>query len=607
MKVFGRARGRKTLLAAVVIGTVAAGGVIGASASAAPPYETEASLTAVTFAQETVVSGANAKLTGQWSLPDGARTPAGFVVDLPEGLQGLKDSFDLVDPHDETMGRCVVTMTQIICDLDSAYLAAHPRNVKGEFAFWAEVTTDVSTGTHVTYDFDGIEATVKVEPAAATCTDCTFEGRKAAKWGKLDRETGIILWGVELPSPATGYVGGQTVTVVERLGDNQEWERTGAGVPKIFVRGSNEFDSNGKPINWATVGGRVGASITETTDGVVVSFTAEEGWHYALQGMSRITDDGASTSYDNAADITIAGGEPVSVSTRVVRQGGSGTGSGETGESGESVGQFSITKNVRWFGAEPVENLAFTGTYTVTTPAGVVTEGDFEVVAGQTWTSPEFTSGSVVHLTEIAPTEPASVDWAAPSFSENDFTVASAETIEVTLTNEARLVQGAFSAAKRVVGDAADKVASDAAFTLAYEYAAGAGFEAGSGTLTLPVDGTVVTSPKLPVGAVVEISEVAPVAIEGATWDAPKLSATSVTIGRDEVVHVIVTNTLTKTPTPEPSPTPSKGVESEFHTPTPDDRLASTGGQPPYGLMSVGAILLIAGLGLVARRRSVRA
>ncbi|RZI80969.1 MAG: hypothetical protein EOO67_18995, partial [Microbacterium sp.] len=325
--VFQRARS-KTLLAAVVLGAMAAGGTIATSAIAAPPYETDATLTSVTFVQETVASGANAKLTGKWSLPDDAGTPAGFVVDLPEGLKGLKDSFDLLDPDEKTMGHCVVTSTQIVCDLDSAYLAAHPRNVKGDFAFWAQVLTEVSTDTEVTYDFDDLTASVTVTPAVSSCPGCTFQGRNNAKSGTLDRETDVIRWSVDVASPATGFTGGQKVQVTERLGANQTWERTAADTPKIYVIGTNTYADTGIPTGWAVVDSRVGTTVEETADGVVVSFTAEEGWHYSLHGYSRITDGGAAETYTNEADIRIGDESVVPVRGAVVRQGGNGTGSG---------------------------------------------------------------------------------------------------------------------------------------------------------------------------------------------------------------------------------------------------------------------------------------
>ena len=101
-------RARRSLSAAVVavMGAVLALTAVTA-AHAAPPYETEATLTDVSFVSQTVESGKRTELTGSWSLPNNPSTPAGFVVDLPAELSGLTDSFDLRDPSGLRMKRGV--------------------------------------------------------------------------------------------------------------------------------------------------------------------------------------------------------------------------------------------------------------------------------------------------------------------------------------------------------------------------------------------------------------------------------------------------------------------------------------------------------------------
>jgi hypothetical protein len=436
--------------AALIVGTVIAVATVSA-AHAAPPYETEATLTSVSFAKSEIVSGERAQLNGSWSLPNDAATPAGFVVDLPAELRGLTDSFPLRDAAGTVMGNCVVTATQLVCDLDSDYLADHPRNVKGSFSFWVDVTTQVTESTDVTYDFGDVETSVTVVPGAATCPDCTFTGMSNSKSGKYDRENDTIWWGVGIKAPKEGMAGGQEVQVRERLGANQQWLRTADGALDIYVVGTNRVDATGAPTGWQRVTTRVGATISETADGVVITFTSEAGWFYAVHGNVQVTDGGAAGTYSNDADITIAGQATVTKSATVVRQGGGGTGSGDR------VGTFSITKDVQW-GGEPIPGLLFSGTYTVTDPDGETTDGTFEVAEGETWTSEEFAVGSVVHLDEVLPTEPANIDWAQPVFSQNDFAIAANTVVAVTLTNEATVAQGAFAARKAIVGDGAGHV-----------------------------------------------------------------------------------------------------------------------------------------------------
>lgn len=505
------------------------------AATAAPPYATEATLTAIDFTENQVASGSDAQLTGSWSLPDNAPTPAGFVVDLPTGLQGLTDAFPLLDPDGETMGQCTVNATQIVCDLDSAYLAEHPRNVSGTFNFWAKVTTVVTTNTETTYNFAGAEATVIVTPANLCQVDCEWQGGATVKYGVYNRDENTIMWTVRVGSDADGATAGQQMRVEDELGPNQEFLSTYNGVAFPELRETTQFviDQNGVqvPGPWTPA-----ARDSYTVDGSTVSWTAKEGYFYSIAYMVRVTDGGAAGTYRNSAT-SIIDGNTQSSSADVVRQGGGGTGEGD------QVGRFSITKDVIWNDA-PIPGLTFQGTYTVTAPDGTVTNGDFTVAEDATWTSTDFTTGSLVHIQEITPTTPSTITWETPVLSNNDFAIVGATTTAVTLTNEASVERGAFTAQKELDGDAAP-LADGATFFLDYTYPAGVGFPAGSGTLELPADGTVVSSDLLPLGAILTLAERTPEDVEGATWSTPQLSTTTVTIGNEEPVTVVVTNTLT--------------------------------------------------------------
>lgn len=505
------------------------------AASAAPPYATEGSLTAIEFTQTKVASGSDAELKGHWSLPDNATSPAGFVVNLPAGLQGLVDAFPLLDPDGATMGQCTVNATQIVCDLDATYLSEHPLNVSGTFNFWATVTTTVTTDTETSYQFDGAEATVIVTPPDVCQVDCEWQGGPTIKYGEYNRDDNTILWTVRVSSDADGATAGQQMRVEDDLGANQELLTTYNGQTFPMLRETTGFviDQHGQqvPGPWAPAD-----PSTYNVDGTTVTWTAKEGYFYSIAYMVRVTDAGAAGKYANTARSIIDGNEQTS-SADVTRQGGGGTGEGD------KVGRFAITKAVIWNDA-PIPGLTFQGNYSATAPDGTVTSGNFTVAENGTWTSADLATGSLVHIQEILPVAPSNITWKAPVLSNNDFTIAGATTIAVTLTNEATADRGAFTAKKILEGDAASR-ADGGTFFLDYTYPAGTGFLAGSGTLELPSDGTVVSSEPLPVGAVLALTERKPVDIEGATWSTPRLSTDTITIGRDSVVTVTVTNTLT--------------------------------------------------------------
>ncbi|WP_119697480.1 DUF5979 domain-containing protein [Microbacterium halotolerans] len=572
----------RTVTALTALVAVLLGALVGAApATAAPPYVQDADITSIDFIEEEVESGTSAELRGTWSLPDHPATPAGFAIDLPAELQGLTDSFPLLDPEGEPMGQCTVTATQLYCDFDSAYLEAHPRNLQGSFNFWVEVTTEVTENTEVTYEIDDLRTSVTVSPPDnGPCPTCEWSGYDNYKFGMYDRESGIVEWHVEVETPPEGMDGDLAVTITDLGGENLELISE-----DTYLGGTNEFDESGYP-DWSA-NGVPRDSYTVSDDGSTIDFTTQEGWVYVGVFYTRVTDGGKAGTYTNEATIEIEGTETVLVENEVTHQGGGADGSGD------GVGDFQITKEVIW-NSMPIDDITFDGTYTVTSPDEVVTEGEFTIADGATWTSPEFEEGSLVHVEEILPTQPANIDWAEPSLSENDFAIEGGATVEVTLTNEATLAMGSFSASKEITGDGAELVPENAEFTLEYRYAAGEGFEAGSGTLVLPADGTVVGSDPLPVGAELALTEAAPSEVDGATWGTPEVSPETLTVDRDEIVHVTVTNPITEIP--EPSPEPSD--ES--------DELAATGTDIATPLTGAAMLSLLGGALLMTLRRRAK-
>ncbi|GAA2170262.1 hypothetical protein GCM10009846_00020 [Agrococcus versicolor] len=508
------------------------------AAVAAPPYASNGTIDSLTFVQSTVQSGSEAQIEGTWSLPDNAPSPAGFVVPLPAALQGLTDAFPLLDPQNAVMGQCTVTATQLYCDIDPAYLAANPLNVDGTFRFFVAVRTEVTESTQVSYDFGGVVTTVTVTPASGTCPECVFDGRDSYKYGDYEVSDDSIRWTVNVAAPAGGMPGDQTVTVVDRLGPNQQQQTEGTGFD-VHVDGTNQFDAGGFPTGFQRVDGLVGLQVSIDGNGdTVATFQTQQGWVYNVVFFVDTTNAGNSFSYSNAADLTIAGSTET-LSNDVRSQGGGATGDGD------DVGRFSITKDVVWNGGAPVPGIAFTGTYTATDPEGVVTQGTFSVAEDGTWTSPDLLTGSIVSIDEILPTTPSNVTWGAPALSIDDFAIVGAAVTPVTLTNTATLQTGTFTASKVVTGSGASLVSGDTTFTLQYSYPAGTGYAAGSGSLTLRADGTVATSAPLPVGAVLTLSEAAPATIANASWGTPVISPSTVTIGQGGAVAVTVTNTIT--------------------------------------------------------------
>lgn len=335
--------------------------------------------------------------------------------------------------------------------------------------------------------------------------------------------------------------GGLEVEIIDTPGANQKLI-VDATTPILQRTNQTGPDWSGaeRPTGWQTV--PADAYSVDPATGAI-KFTTTEGYYYQAIYFTEILDAGAAGEYTNTATFNINGSNSGEATGAVRYAGGGGTGIGE------NVGVFTITKAVEGSATGLPADLAFTGTYSVATPDGQTLTGEYSVLAGETWKSPEFPRDSVVTLTENAPTEPSNVTWGEPDFSTNDFTLVGGQLTSVTLTNKADVKLGQFSVSKALTGtaDALALVPADATFTVDYAYEAGVGFAAGSGSLVISADGSSVTSPELPVGAVVTLTEQTPAAVEGLAWGTPVISPATITIGGSAVAEVVVTNPVTET------------------------------------------------------------
>ncbi|MFS0712944.1 DUF5979 domain-containing protein [Microbacterium sp. 2P01SA-2] len=279
------------------------------------------------------------------------------------------------------------------------------------------------------------------------------------------------------------------------------------------------------------------ASVELPADGSVVEFPA--------------LPVGAEVSFAETMPADVAGGtwigSTVSPQTLTIGPGSVGATVTATNVIARDVGSFAIEKKLTGDAADLVVDRTFEVGYSW--PAN----GDLGIEAGSgtvTVTADEDAvtviapAGAEVTLSE-APVAITGGTWAAPTFEPgNTLTLVQDETARITLTNLIDLNTGGFSIHKVVEGNAAGRVPADAEFTVHYAYPAGVGFGAAEGELTVGA-GETVTSPQLPYGAEVTLTEAAPADVEGATWEAPAFSPATVTIGDGTVVEVTLTNTLT--------------------------------------------------------------
>ncbi|MFJ4159950.1 SdrD B-like domain-containing protein [Microbacterium testaceum] len=232
-----------------------------------------------------------------------------------------------------------------------------------------------------------------------------------------------------------------------------------------------------------------------------------------------------------------------------------------TNPTSKLVGGFTVEKQV-------------TGSASDRVPAGTTFTVEYSLDNGTTWTAltpiadgataagpSDIAAGTTVLLREASRTTIADVAWQTPVFSGTGVTaapdgtaslvIADGVTAAVGLQNPTEPRNGQFSVTKDVTGPGTTLVSGDPDYTVDYSSSKG------SGTLTVK-NGKTTSSPALPTGTVVTLTEVAPTGTlpAGAAWGTPVLrvngqnqpNGSTITIGDNTVVAVTVENPTTVTP-----------------------------------------------------------
>lgn len=535
--------------------------VVGSAAQAADG--SPISIDGVSFVNSEFDDGSSQELTVRWSVPGEAVNPVGVTVDLPQGLTGYEDRFSMLDPDGEPAGECVVTASKITCTVDPDYIDGHELEMRGEFTFRVQVWLEnLETEEHV-FDFGDVEAPATVHPNPGRCLEnCEFAGWDGWKSGSYHNLDDTITWWVILPTGPDGIPAGRHITVTDDF-DETAFEIVEG--PRVEEARSLSYDSLGRqnPVFRE----KPGAEVSVSDGGERVDFTSVAGLGGAApageQGISgsayqviwkvRALDEGKAKSYDNTANYEIEGVKSGTSTGTATRYSGSGT------VVGRNFGKFELTKELA---GDTTLTPQFTVDYTAMLDGQVTAERTITLRAGESFTSDELFKGTTITLDEITPVEPANVTWADPVFvlpdgteSERlELTFASAngnlgKVTQIRLQNRATLDTGSIGARKTVVNDDGMRIPEDSTFTLGYRWGADVakGIPAGSGSVQLPLDGSRIEIPDLPIGAVVTFDEPAPAAIPGASWQTPVIEPATITIGEDTAdAEVSVTNTLTR-------------------------------------------------------------
>ena len=204
-----------------------------------------------------------------------------------------------------------------------------------------------------------------------------------------------------------------------------------------------------------------------------------------------------------------------------------------TADVAKAPGTFQVTKTVTGAQAGDKE---FTFAYTCTdgTEGTLKAKADGEAVSG-----PKVPTGTQCTVTEDAKT--AAIDGytlTAPE-AQTVTTPEKDQAVSAPFTNPYTRDTGTFSIAKSVQGG--PEGAANGSYSFTYTCDGDV-----QGTLTVPGDGTAVSSPKIPTGVSCTLAEDAASAAKDGYSVASTLSQDSVTIAKDQTVAVTATNTYTR-------------------------------------------------------------
>lgn len=537
---------------------------------------TQGTITSVNFTNETFDGGSRQEISVDWMVEDNPSLPLSVSIDLPEELRGYADAFPATGADGSKAGECTVTSTKITCEIDDDYIKQNPRGISGSFKFFVEVRIYNTEVEEHTFDIGGVTSPpVTVKPNPSVCVEaCEYEGTWGWKHGDYHANTDTITWtvGVRAQSPQ-GLEAGKKVTVTDFL-DLEAYELVKP--PTVHEAGSVRM--NPKTNREEPVWNEMPADLVEIApDNLSVNFTSRggatgknarpddrkiSGGFYMVWWETKVRDEGKAGTYTNKAEWVIEGVDRHTHTGTAVRQGGSGN------VVGTNFGKFAVTKQLTGdavFSESPEFTLDWVAYANAEDTVG--TPGTTTIKAGQTYTSAEFFKGSRVVLTEVTPSDSDNVAWSKPLFVATDAKgtpldgATPSESLELTfsadnnnlarvsfftLTNEAVLKKAPIQAKKVVENPDGVDLSGVGSYTLNYSYEAGEHYPAGSGTLDLPADGSIVATEELPLGAAVTFSEVAPEAIAGANWGTPVLSPATLVVGEDTEATVTVTNTIAK-------------------------------------------------------------
>ena len=393
----------------------------------------------------------------------------------------------------------------------------------------------VPVGTRVTVTETGASAyrSVVVSPAGPTLVTGTSSPFGFTVTNELFEPGRFTITKAVTGSAATSVATGQSFTV--------EYTYPGLATPGTLTVTKSGTSTTSAPIPYGTT--VTLSEITPTGAPADVQWNTPTWAEIAGASNGTVVDNGdgtASITIDDAATLAIALTNPT---TRL-------------------FGGFSVTKAIGADAAASVpDDFEFTIQYS--TDGGTTWIDRTVTKESPTTTVTGIPAGTNVLVREVAPGSAApDVQWGTPVFSGTgvtasptggSFDIVAGSNRAVTLTNPTTRLYGQFSLTKSVTGGATDLLEAGTEFSIDYTYPG----LATPTTVTIE-NGEIYTSPNIPLGTVVTVTETTPTdgLPTGASWGTPRLvvggtpqaNGSTITIGDQSVLAVTVENPTVVSP-----------------------------------------------------------
>ncbi|KRB36610.1 DUF5979 domain-containing protein [Microbacterium sp. Root180] len=525
-----------------------------------------------------------------FAIPDSAVAGDTFTINFPQAVLGYSSTFDLLDAEGNVAGTCVVNDHSFVCTL-SDYADTHV-NITGHVDFAAKFVEEVDEDEVVFESENGVTYTVPT-PGGVVIADRPVP-TEVQKYGYLRANGSLIEWQIVVPGALLAPVDGSPVVITDHYDSALAFNpTTDAKVASLATSDWPDLDL----VSWLAQG---------TTPGTftVADRPAEDEFDVTINGP--VTD--GSRIYiifvtmplpagveDGDVFNNTASGTGFNVVAEPVEYVGSGG-----GVDGDGLGDFAVTKTVTGTGAGVVGGQDFTVEYSYDL-AGEPITGELVVATGETAGLTDVPEGTVVTLSEVAPSMPGVV-FGTPVFTgagvtDNgggtaSFTITDEAAVAIGLENPATRVLGGLEVTKSVTGPGAG-VVGDRGFTVEYSYDLDG--EPVTGELVV-ANGETAALSDVPEGTVVTLSEVAP-SMPGVVFGTPVFTGAGVTDNGDGTASFTITD----------EPAVAIALENPTTVPpgSPPPSLAATGSALPTG-WAVGLAAALIGVGLVlaiGRRR----